>query len=122
MLGMALLAVALGLHWAVLQTVAWTRMVLEFSQTAPLPVALSMTFDGRHGCSLCRVIERGRRAEQESSPIVSRVGPRLESDLPVDPPAFCLDGTPACGHAWIQEGASRVEDPPKPRPRRGWIV
>ena len=40
------LILAVGAHWAVLQSVAWTGMVISYSQNAPLTEALQKTFDG----------------------------------------------------------------------------
>jgi len=36
----------LGGHWLVLQSVAWTRMLADFSRQDSLPAAISKTFDG----------------------------------------------------------------------------
>ena len=58
------LVLTLGLHWALLQTVAWTGMVINYSQANPFPEAVSMTFDGEHPCRLCKVIKQGRTEEQ----------------------------------------------------------
>jgi len=61
------LAVALGMsggHWMLLQSVAWTRMIVEYSRRATLETALEETFDGRHPCSMCRLIEAARQASQ----------------------------------------------------------
>ena len=51
-----LVCLTLGLHWAALQTVAWTAMVVERAQTASLSEALQTTFDGQHPCTLCKKI------------------------------------------------------------------
>jgi hypothetical protein len=57
------LSLTLGLHWAVLQSVAWAGMIVEFSRADGLAVAISKTFDGRHGCQICRIVEKGRETE-----------------------------------------------------------
>ena len=54
------LILAVGAHWIVLQSVAWAGMVINYSQNAPLTVALQKTFDGAHPCKLCKVVEEGR--------------------------------------------------------------
>ena len=59
------LAAALGLsggHWMLLQSVAWAGMIVEYSRHAPLQTALEETFDGKHPCPMCRMIESGRLA------------------------------------------------------------
>lgn len=55
---------ALGLHWAALQSTAWTLMLIENAKKESLAQALAKTFDGAHPCSLCRGIEKGRMAEK----------------------------------------------------------
>lgn len=107
----------LGLHWGMLQAVAWTRMLVEFSQSMPLGEAVARTFDGRHPCALCLEVRRGRQAESETIPGVVRPAVKLEFVLPkpvspllhaVEDPVVVLRET----HA-----PARFEDPPKPRPR-----
>jgi hypothetical protein len=54
-----------------LQSVAWARMLADFSRKDSLAVAVKKTFDGQHGCSMCRKIEnkqRARETEKEPSP------------------------------------------------------
>src|SRR6476620_10779534 len=72
----AALAATIGLHWAFLQAVAWTGMVVSYSQSAPLTEAVSKTFDGQHPCKLCKKIEQGRKAEKQSKQTFE--GKRLE--------------------------------------------
>ena len=43
-------------HLATLQVVAWSGMVLTYSQSASLPEALEKTFNGENPCSLCNVV------------------------------------------------------------------
>ena len=39
------LAMLLGGHWLLLQSVAWVGMIIDYSQNATLSEAISMTFD-----------------------------------------------------------------------------
>ena len=68
--GYALIAWALfltaGGHYALLQTVAWTTMVHDFSRTGSLSTAVEKTFDGRHPCPLCKKIAKARSAEEKA--------------------------------------------------------
>lgn len=66
---MVILAVvsSIGLPWAVLQTVAWTGMIITYSLEGTLQEALAKTFDGKHPCSLCKQIEQGRKSEKKSA-------------------------------------------------------
>ena len=54
-----------GLHWAVLQSVAWTTMLADNLRTQSLTEAVTHTFDGNHPCSLCKAIAAGRKSEQK---------------------------------------------------------
>lgn len=60
------LASSIGLHWAFLQVVAWTGMVISYSQDRPVTEAVSDTFDGQHPCKLCKQIAKGKRTEKKS--------------------------------------------------------
>jgi hypothetical protein len=60
------LAGSIGLHWALLQSVAWVSMVVTYSQDAPITEALAKTFDGQHPCKLCKGIAAGKKSEQKA--------------------------------------------------------
>ena len=60
------LASSIGLHWAFLQAVAWTGMVISYSQDRPVTEAVSDTFDGNHPCKLCKEIATDKRTEKKS--------------------------------------------------------
>ncbi|MHB8520161.1 MAG: hypothetical protein ACYDH9_05335 [Limisphaerales bacterium] len=59
-----LLCLLLGLHWGLLQMVAWTGMLIDYAQTAPLKVALVKTFDGKHPCKLCQFIAKAKKSDK----------------------------------------------------------
>jgi hypothetical protein len=59
------LASSIGLHWAFLQVVAWTGMMISYSQDRPVTEAVSDTFDGQHPCKLCKQIAKGKQAEKK---------------------------------------------------------
>ena len=61
---LALLA-SCGAHWFVLQSVAWTSMLVERSREVSFVQAVKLTFDGAHPCALCQTIETGRRSEPQ---------------------------------------------------------
>lgn len=64
MFAVALLTLSLGLHWAVLQSVAWTGMLATRVQTGSILEAIQTTFDGQHPCRLCLAVRDGK-AESE---------------------------------------------------------
>jgi hypothetical protein len=54
---------ACGGHWLILQSMAWGGMMVEYSRTAGLTVAVEKTFDGQHPCGLCKVIQKSKGSE-----------------------------------------------------------
>jgi len=56
-----------GGHWAVLQGVAWTQMLWDYSREASFQQALQMTFSGEAPCDLCESISE-KRAEEQGAP------------------------------------------------------
>lgn len=110
------LALSLGLHWTLLQSVAWVSMVVQYSAEAPIAVALLRTFDGKHPCQICEVVQTGANAEREQS---DRFSPEKQDvlfqsccvvvnhpDLPV--PVYPLSAF----------SSSSATAPPKPPPRQ----
>jgi len=61
----AALIFATGLHWAGLQTVAWTAMLAINLRSHSVTEAVTQTFDGRHPCSLCKAIAAGKKSEKK---------------------------------------------------------
>ncbi|NOS72314.1 MAG: hypothetical protein HOP33_20615 [Verrucomicrobia bacterium] len=114
------LTLSLGLHWALMQTVAWTGMIISYSRDGSFTEAVSKTFDGQHPCCLCKVIQKGRAEEkkQEGQPV--KPGSKLELGLVWSCSAFDF----ACEQERIPsfdlDAVSRREEPPKPRPRASY--
>lgn len=54
-----------GGHWAVLQTIAWTQMLRDYSKNASLTLAIRKTFSGEYPCSLCKQVEEGFRKQEK---------------------------------------------------------
>src|SRR5258705_1951082 len=46
--------------------VAWTGMVISYSQDGTVSEAVVKTFDGNHPCGLCKQIARGKRSEKKA--------------------------------------------------------
>jgi hypothetical protein len=61
----ALLA-AIGAHWVVLQSMAWTTMLAENLRHSSVTEAVGRTFDGKHPCAICKEIAKGQRSEKKS--------------------------------------------------------
>ena len=65
------LACSIGLHWAFLQSVAWTTMLVNNLTANPVSTAIERTFDGEHPCPLCKAIAKGRKAEKKTDTLIS---------------------------------------------------
>lgn len=118
-LGRLLLALAvcasLGLHWAALQTVAWTQMLVTYAQQAELGEAVQMTFDGEHPCDLCLLVKHGQSEEkkQDSAPLTKKLDAVLARETA---PNFQFTHSvefPSVAH----RAAGWLESPPVPPPR-----
>jgi hypothetical protein len=108
-----------GGHWAVLQTFAWARMLVEYSTQNSLAEAVEMTFDGKHPCPMCLKIEKGRKQErrQPMNAEMRKLDLFCESRYFADRcAAWWLDpGTPFLSSLYLDF----TEAPPRPPPRLG---
>ena len=66
----AALFLAIGGHWAVLQTVAWASMIVDYSREGALTEAMQKTFDGRHPCQICTEIQKNRQSEKKQESLL----------------------------------------------------
>ena len=109
------LLVSIGGHWALLQSVAWTRMIIKRTQEASFAGAVKDTFAGDHPCALCRRIVDGQQKEQqpEKSPLSVKVDLLCERRLIAIAPPFEALNFPSSP----TEGTPRAERPPVPPPR-----
>jgi len=83
--GLLLMAMALfsmsGGHWAVLQGVAWARMVHEYSSQESLQSAVEKTFSGKYPCSLCKKITSGKQKEKKTAATLEKISKKTEGVL-----------------------------------------
>ena len=118
-LGKCLVVVALvmatGGHWALLQSVAWVSMAIQFSQTDDFGTAIEKTFSGKNPCKICKVVEDGRKStpQQELQKVESKLdffcGTRVVFIVPtLDYPVVTFSPSTML---------PRTEAPPLPPPR-----
>ncbi len=111
----------LGGHWMALQSFAWARMIGHYAREGSLASAISKTFDGRHPCTLCHIIQNGSQQEQRDPKSLPCLrlgeGPDLLCDLrqtavplPLLMVTFVIPFVPGSPPAFIPS-------PPKPPPR-----
>ena len=111
------LVLTLGLHWALFQAVAWTGMLITYSSDASLKEALVKTFDGRHPCSLCKVIRKGRAEEKAGGKQQVKPVSKLELALAGSAVACNFDADNGQVPSVDSSALRRADEPPKPRPR-----
>ena len=126
-LGLVCAALALfcigGGQYGVAQSLAWTRMLRDYSQqTGSVTQAVARTFDGQHPCALCLRIVAAKAAEKKTP----EPGPKnvksasAEKAAPPDLPPF-LVRTALADAGWASaresEWTARRERPATPPPR-----
>jgi hypothetical protein len=52
-----MLAMFVGGHWGMLQVVAWTGMLIDYSRDATFAEAWDKTFSGEHPCAICKTVD-----------------------------------------------------------------
>ena len=113
----SVLMISIGMHWALLQSIAWTGMLIRYAQDGrSVATALAMTLDGKHPCKLCRVTESGRQSEAPANQVV----PIQKLDLFVQdlqaawaPTVHLISAGMPAAASWH----SRSATPPVPPPR-----
>mgnify|MGYP003608492431 FL=1 len=116
LLFLAIFSIAGG-HWAVLQTVAWTGMVIEYSKDSPVAAALIKTFSGKAPCKMCHTIEAGKEKESrlpatvKADKKIDKFLARSVREIPIPPPAQFV--YPPIVDAMV---SMRSASPPEPVP------
>ncbi|HMJ05823.1 MAG TPA: hypothetical protein VK474_06160 [Chthoniobacterales bacterium] len=111
----AALCVSIGAHWAVLQSVAWATMIVDYSQRVPLSTAVAQTLSGKHPCNLCKGIAQAQHDQRKAAALPTTLKPDL----------ICPARTtvPAAGWVELRFGSLQVSasllahSPPTPPPR-----
>jgi hypothetical protein len=112
-----------GGHWGVMQTVAWSKMLWDYSQRAGSLVAgAKKTFDGEHPCRMCDSIKEAK-GKEEKSPGVLAAAKKIElfSKECGDPLPKRVCGRrdrPRVTDEWRE---ARFAEPPGPVPI-GWVL
>ena len=111
---LALLA-SVGGHWALLQSVAWTRMIIERTNEDSFATAVKTTLDGEHPCDMCKRITEGKQSEQQGEKVQVKV--KLDMLCEVRLLAIVPPSQPMNFPSSPTEGTPRAECPPVPPPR-----
>jgi hypothetical protein len=109
------LVCAIGWHWTILQSIAWVNMVVSYSQNSTLPEAFVKTFDGKHPCRICKVVEKGKQSEKKQLLLKTET----KIDFWLGPAAFALAVPPSLDICPVEPVSylTRSESPPTPPPR-----
>jgi len=114
-----------GGHWGVMQVIAWSSMIVDYSARDGWVEGAKKTFDGEHPCGMCKAISEGKKKESgspENKLPQDSQGLVLKECVwtPVDrltPPA-ALDRVPLPVPDLDPHGRSLGHRPPVPPPRR----
>ena len=113
------ICLSLGMHWALLQGIAWTGMLISFARNGAVIEAVEKTFDGQHGCALCAKVKEGqdsnRKQPQQTGQSLKKLDAVLVTLALLIAPAaekMSFAMTRACS-------VTRHERPEMPPPRRG---
>lgn len=115
---LGMMCLSLGLHWAVIQGIAWTTMLVSYSQSDGLIQAVTKTFDGQHPCPLCEAVEDGSRKTggknaEGAKPSLKKFEAVVADTLRIVPPAARRLTYPHL----IQKAEAGKHPPPEGPPR-----
>ena len=108
-------ALSLGLHWAVLQSVAWAGMFATYAQQTTLREAFVKTFDGKNPCRICKLVREGQQSEKAKEsvlPLAKFESLPCASAFVLNPPVIST-----CPPLADFAAFPRAESPPTPPPR-----
>jgi len=83
---------------ALVQSIAWAKMVVEYRQGNGLRASLQKTFDGVHPCSMCLNVRRAARATTTGL-TAGVAGDRLD----LAQRAVAIDSFAAVYDAWVPD-------------------
>ncbi len=111
-----LLGVSLGMQWTVLQSLAWTTMLISRAGETSFVEAVRTTFDGQHPCSICRVVQKGKDAEKKQD--TGFTLKKIEATLSRETAALVVAKHTVREFAEIRQAADYRREPPNPPPPR----
>ena len=62
-----MLVLSIGLHWPLLQSVAWLNMIVSFSKEQGFQQAVATALSGKRPCQLCKFVSAGQKAEKKQT-------------------------------------------------------
>ncbi len=80
------LLVSMGGHHVLLQTIAWTQMIVAFSSDSSISEAVEKTFDGEHPCAMCKIVKKAKSEEEKKPVLKSSIKMEIALPAPVKVP------------------------------------
>lgn len=111
---------SIGMHWALLQSAAWVGMLVTYSRDASIAEAVAKTFDGKHPCRLCKLVEKGQGTHPGDSKKAPQASAKVvKIDMEATPvPRFTPPPADREAIVWISVTRERQPAaPPVPPPR-----
>ncbi len=113
------ICLSLGMHWALLQGIAWTGMLISFAREGAVMEAVQKTFDGQHGCALCHKVKEGRESNRNQPRQAGQSLKKIDAVL-VEITRLIAPAAETMSFVMTHETlARRNELPETPPPRRG---
>jgi hypothetical protein len=108
-----------GAHWLILQGTAWTKMLVDRSQTMGFVAAAHTTFDGDHPCEMCKVVSKGTKSEQAPAGVLPK-GAKLFNVPLIQPSVAVLPPPVSVPFSYLPDSVCsapvRADAPPTPPP------
>jgi len=109
------LVFAIGAHWVILQSVAWVGMAVAYSQNSSLKQALVKTFDGKHPCTLCKVVQHGKNTDKRAG--TENQVPKLDLLLDLNATDAMVNSPSRVPISALATIRLRSQAPPSPPPK-----
>lgn len=115
------ICLTLGMHWALLQGIAWTGMLISFAREGAVIEAVQKTFDGQHGCALCAKVKEGRDSNPDQPQQAGQSLKKIDAVL-VEITKLIAPAAETISFVMLHEDlVRRNELPETPPPRRGVV-
>ncbi len=115
------ICLSLGMHWALLQGIAWTGMLISFARQGAVIEAVQKTFDGQHGCALCHKVKEGRNSNPEQPQQTGQSMQKITAVLVEITSLVAPAGTTFSFVPLHERLVQRTELPETPPPRHGLV-
>ncbi len=113
---------ATGSHWDLMQVFAWSRMLIHNAEVLPVREALEFTFTPRGMCTLCHIVQDGKRENADAHSLATATP--VKAPLVFQALARIVVTSPSTD-SWSDSFAPpgiREQDAPDPPPPRSRAV